>query len=171
MRQQVWSTVNRSSITVDNVAKNSLRRVISPNIKGQYMKESNTLAGNGVKNFLRREMLRNTKGQYMKESDTLVGNAANNFQWRELLLYINGQYMKESNTRVGNVINNFLQRQVLPDTIELYIRKIEHDYKEGRNEFCLFQIGRGGKDKGLGCATCIKSGDQSLLHTDANISS
>ena len=34
------------------------------NTKGQYMKETNTLAGN---NSLRKEILLNTKGKYMKE--------------------------------------------------------------------------------------------------------
>ena len=37
------------------------------NIKGQYMKESNTLAVNVVNIFLRREVLIDIKGQYMKE--------------------------------------------------------------------------------------------------------
>ena len=45
-----------------------------PNTKGQYMKESNTLADDVAKNFLRRDIWLNIKGQYMKESNTLVGN-------------------------------------------------------------------------------------------------
>ena len=51
----------------------------------------------------------NIKGQYMKESNTLVGNVANNFLMRELLLDINRQCMKESNTLAGNVAKNFLR--------------------------------------------------------------
>ena len=49
------------------------------NIKGHYMKESNSFAGKVANNFLEREMLLNTKGQNMKESNTLVGNVENNF--------------------------------------------------------------------------------------------
>ena len=66
-------------ITVGYVAKNFHIRNIELNIKGHYMKESNSFAGNVANNFLEKEMLLNTKGQYMKESNTLVGNVANNF--------------------------------------------------------------------------------------------
>ena len=43
--------------------------------KGQYMKESNTLAGNVIRYLQPRLVLLSTKGQYMKESNTLAGNA------------------------------------------------------------------------------------------------
>ena len=74
------------------------------------------------KHFLIREILLNIKGQYMKESNTLAGNVANNFLIRDMLLNIKGWHMKESNTLVGNVIKNFLQRRVLPDTRKLCIK-------------------------------------------------
>ena len=45
------------------------------NTKGQYMKESNTLAGIAIIKLLQREVLLDIQGQYMKESNTLAGNA------------------------------------------------------------------------------------------------
>ena len=33
----------------------------------------------------------------------------------------------------------------------------------------IIQLGRASKDKGLGCVTCIKSGNQYLLNTDTNV--
>ena len=50
---------------------------------------------NANNNLLRREVLLNIKGQYMKESNTLAGNADNNLLIREVLLNIKGQPMKE----------------------------------------------------------------------------
>ena len=44
------------------------------NIKGQYMKESNTLVVNVTIKQLQTRILLNIKGQYMKESSTLAGN-------------------------------------------------------------------------------------------------
>ena len=49
------------------------------NTKGQYMKESNTIADNVVNNFLIKKLLLNTKGQYMNESRILAVNAINSF--------------------------------------------------------------------------------------------
>ena len=49
------------------VATKLLQRDILLDIKGQYMKESNTNAGNAIIKQLQREVLLNTKGQYMKE--------------------------------------------------------------------------------------------------------
>ena len=74
-------------------------------------------------------MLLDIKGQYMKESNILAGNVAKNFPRRDILLNIKGQYTKESNTLVGNVLKNFLQRTVLPDTRELCIKfnEIKHN--------------------------------------------
>ena len=40
------------------------------NIKGQYMKESNTLAGNAIIKQQQKEILLNTKEKYMKELDS-----------------------------------------------------------------------------------------------------
>ena len=54
------------------------------NTKGQYMKESNILAGNAENISLRREIWINTKDQYMKKSNILAGNATNNFLRREV---------------------------------------------------------------------------------------
>ena len=48
------------------------------NTKGQYMKESNTLAGNATIKLLRGEILLDTKGQYMKELNTLVDSGEKN---------------------------------------------------------------------------------------------
>ena len=64
------------------------------NIKGQFIKESNTLAGNVANNFLKRELLLSTKGQYMKESNTLPGNMVNNSLREGILLNTKGQYIK-----------------------------------------------------------------------------
>ena len=47
------------------------------------MKESNTLVCNVANNFPRRDLLLNIKGQYMKESNTLAGNAIITFVIRE----------------------------------------------------------------------------------------
>ena len=52
-----------------------LQREIFLNIKGQYMKESNMLAGNATIKLHQKEILLDTKGQYMKEPNILVGNA------------------------------------------------------------------------------------------------
>ena len=54
-------------------------RDILLNTNGQYMMESNTLAGNATIKQLQRDILLNTKGQSMKESNTLANNVAKNF--------------------------------------------------------------------------------------------
>ena len=46
---------------------------ISLNTKGQYMKETNTLAPNVTIKELQKEIWVNTKEQYMKESNTPCG--------------------------------------------------------------------------------------------------
>ena len=45
------------------------------NIKAQYMKDSNILAGNATIKQNKTEILLNTRGQYQKESNILVSNA------------------------------------------------------------------------------------------------
>ena len=50
------------------------------------MKKSNIFAANAAKNFHRKDMLLNIKGQYMKESNSLADNVENNFPARKILL-------------------------------------------------------------------------------------
>ena len=57
------------------------------NTKGQYMKESNTLAGNAIIKQLQRKVLPNTKGQYIKESNTLAGNVENNLPGSQISIF------------------------------------------------------------------------------------
>ena len=61
------------------------------------MKESNTFAGNGNVTIkqLQRVILLSTRGQYMKESNTLAGNAAIKQLHRVVLLNTIEQYTKE----------------------------------------------------------------------------
>ena len=55
------------------------------NTKGQYMKDSNILAGNAPIKQLQNLVLLNIKEQYMKESNTLANNAAIKHLQREIL--------------------------------------------------------------------------------------
>ena len=55
--------------SAENVTIKQQQMQIWLNIKGEYTKESNILAGNVVNNFLRRELGLDTKGQHMKESN------------------------------------------------------------------------------------------------------
>ena len=57
------------------MTNNLLKRGILLNTKGQYMKESNTLAGNAGNNLLKRVILVNTKRQYIKVSNNVVGKS------------------------------------------------------------------------------------------------
>ena len=57
-----------------NAIINLLQRKVLFNTKGQYMKESNTIAPNVTNNLF---FLFNTKRQYMKESNTLVDSVGN----------------------------------------------------------------------------------------------
>ena len=57
---------------------------------------------NATRNFQKKDVLLNTKGQYMKESNTLADNAIGNLQVGEFLLYTKGKRMKESNTLADN---------------------------------------------------------------------
>ena len=50
------------------------------------MKASNTLAVNVTLKLLQRKMWLNTRGQYMKESNTLARNGENNSHQRDRLL-------------------------------------------------------------------------------------
>ena len=52
-----------------------LQREISSHIKGQHMKESNTLVSNAPIKQVQRHILMNIKGQSMKELNTLVYSA------------------------------------------------------------------------------------------------
>ena len=54
---------------------NYLHNQIWSNTKGEYMKESNTLAGNAPIKQVQRDILMNIKGQSMKELNTLVYSA------------------------------------------------------------------------------------------------
>ena len=70
-----WKYMKESNIHVYSAENNSLHTLHSqvlPNIKRQYIRESNTLAGNATINQVQREVLLNIKGQYMKESNTLA---------------------------------------------------------------------------------------------------
>ena len=67
------------------------------------MRESDTIA---IIKLLQSHGLLNIKGQYMRDSDTLAGNADNNFLERIVLLNTKGKYMKESNTPAGNATIN-----------------------------------------------------------------
>ena len=58
------------------------------------MKESNTLANNATNNFLGRDFWINMKGQYMKGSDTFKVKVANKFHKRFKLLDIIGLHKK-----------------------------------------------------------------------------
>ena len=49
------------------------------------MKESNTLADNVANNSLKRVILQNTEDQFMKESNILADNEANNTPVRVIL--------------------------------------------------------------------------------------
>ena len=66
-------------VTVANYAtiKQTQQEVLL-NIKGQYMRESNILAGNATIKQQQREVLQRTKKQYMKELNTLANSAGNN---------------------------------------------------------------------------------------------
>ena len=51
----------------NNAIIKQLKSQVLLNTKGQYMKESNTLAGIVIMKQLQKEVLFNIKGQYMKE--------------------------------------------------------------------------------------------------------
>ena len=61
-----------------------LQRVILLSIKGQFMKESNTLADNVVIKQLQMVILLSIKEQFMKESNTLADNVANSLHKRDV---------------------------------------------------------------------------------------
>ena len=63
--------------------------------KGQYMEESNILAGNVTIKQLQRVVLLDTKGQYMKELNTLAGYATIKQRQRVILMNTKRQFMKE----------------------------------------------------------------------------
>ena len=52
---------------VGNAIIKQLQILILHNIKGQYMKELNTLADYANNNFLKRDILLDTKEKYMKD--------------------------------------------------------------------------------------------------------
>ena len=63
-----------------------------------------------------KEILLDTKGQYMKESNTLASYVANTFRRREIWIHTKGQYIKESNTFADNAKNISLQKEVWLNT-------------------------------------------------------
>ena len=82
--------------------------------KGQYMRESNILAGYAtMKQQLQREILCGFKVHYIKESNNHSGNATVKQIQQEILCFIKRQYMKESNILESNVTFKQLQREVL----------------------------------------------------------
>ena len=74
--------------------------------EGQYM--------NATIKQIQRGILLNKKGQYMKDSNTLAGNATIKRHPKEILLNTKGQYTKASNNHAGTATIKQLERQVLP---------------------------------------------------------
>ena len=79
---------------MDSVENNLLHSQVWPNTKGQYMKESNTLADNANIKQNQKDILFGTKRQCMKESDTLAGNATIKQLQRVILLNKKGQSIR-----------------------------------------------------------------------------
>ena len=102
--------MKESNTCVGNVPITHPPRLILPDTKGQYMresrvqgqcmKESNSLVISAINNYLHNQIWSNTKGEYMKESNTLAGNAPIKQVQRDILMNIKGQSMKEFNTLV-----------------------------------------------------------------------
>ena len=86
--------------------------------KGQYMKESDTLAGNAIIKQQQRDILLNTKGQCMKESCILAANATIKQHQKDILLNTKGQYMKYACMYCPQ---QFTSRQNLKKAKEIYI--------------------------------------------------
>ena len=76
-------TTMKSSVVI-SVAIRYYKRIVWKVIRRLYMRESDILAGNVIIKLLQSIHLLNIKGQYMKESDTLAFYVENNFQRREL---------------------------------------------------------------------------------------
>ena len=89
------------------------------NTKGQYMKESNTLADNASNISLGRKILINTKGQYMKESNTLAENASKISLGRENLI---DKFGISLFTLISYILELFQPYTAISWTNHLYLR-------------------------------------------------
>ena len=108
--------MKESNTCVGNVPITHPTRLILPDTKGQYMresrvqgqcmKESNSLVISAINIYLHNQIWSNTKGEYMKESNTLAGNEPIKQVQRDILMNIKGQSMKELNTLVYSAENN-----------------------------------------------------------------